>query len=231
VTIPAKSGQLERQRRGISVMVLARYGMILASHRGPRSENERDELGFACVIKAMALDFVSPSSNLVVAEPITTRGNTLPFEELFDRHYSDVFRYALVLTNSRDDADDVAAETFARAWNAYRRHREPEGPPLPWLFTIARNITTDWWRRLSRRGAQVLPHAERDSRDAVEALLWLESLMRALPARQREVIALRYHRDLSDREIGRIMGLSESGVRSLAARAIQTLRQHPEVWR
>jgi RNA polymerase sigma-70 factor (ECF subfamily) len=188
-------------------------------------------LGFACVNEVMALDFASPSSNLVVPEPIATRGGTLPFEDLFDRDYLDVFRYALVLTINREDAEDVAAETFARAWSAFRRHREPEGQPLPWLFTIARNIATDWWRRLSRRAAHVLPHSDGDSRDAVESLLWLESLVRALPPRQREVIALRYHRDLSDREIGRVMGLSESGVRSLVARAIQTLRQHPEVWR
>jgi RNA polymerase sigma-70 factor (ECF subfamily) len=190
-----------------------------------------DELGFPCVNEVMALDLSSPSSNLVVAEPIVTRGPTVPLEDLFARHYLDVFRYALVLTNSREDAEDVAAETFARAWSAFQQQREPEGPPLPWLFTIARNIATDWWRRLSRRATHVLPHSDGDSPDAVESLLWLESLVRALPPRQREVIALRYHRDLSDREIGRVMGLSESGVRSLVARAIQTLRQHPEVWR
>jgi RNA polymerase sigma-70 factor (ECF subfamily) len=188
-------------------------------------------LGLACVNKVMALDFESRLSNLVVAEPIAARGNAVPFEELFERHYPDVFRYALVLTNSREDAEDVAAETFARAWKAFGEQREPHGPPLPWLLTIARNIATDWWRRLSRRATQLLPRHDADSRDRVESLLWLESLVRALPPRQREVIALRYHRDLSDREIGRVMGLTESGVRSLVARAIQTLRQHPEVWR
>jgi RNA polymerase sigma factor (sigma-70 family) len=187
-------------------------------------------LGFACVTRVMALDFASPSLNLVVAEPMATRGSAVPFEELYERHYPDVFRYALVLTNSREDAEDVAAETFARAWRAFSQQREPQGPPLPWLFTIARNIATDWWRRLSRRATHLLPRQDGYSRDGVESFLWLESLVRALPPRQREVIALRYHRDLSDREIGRVMGLSESGVRSLAARAIQTLRQHPEVW-
>jgi RNA polymerase sigma-70 factor (ECF subfamily) len=187
-------------------------------------------LGFAGVNEVMALDFASPASNLAVAEPIAARGSVVPFEELFERHYPDVFRYALVLTNSRDDAEDVAAETFAHAWRAFSQHREPQGPPLPWLFTIARNIATDWWRRLSRRATHLHPRQDGDSRDGVESLLWLESLVRALPPRQREVIALRYHRDLSDREIGRVMGLTESGVRSLVARAIQTLRQHPEIW-
>lgn len=155
----------------------------------------------------------------------------MTFEELFERHYPDVLRYALVLTKSRGDAEDVAAETFARAWRAFRQQREPHGPPLPWLFTIARNIATDWWRRVSRRATHLLPHQDEVEHDGLESLLWLESLARALPPRQREVIALRYHRDLSDRDIGRVMGLSESGVRSLVARAIHTLRQHPEIWR
>lgn len=197
---------------------------------GPRAE-KRDELDFACVSGVMALAFASPLPNRAVTEPMTTPGNAVLFEELFERHYTDVFRYALVLTNSREDAEDVAAETFARAWRAFSQDREPQGPPLPWLFTIARNIATDWWRRLNRRATHVLARRDGVSRDGVESLLWLESLVRALPPRQREVIALRYHRDLSDREIGRLMGLSESGVRSLVARAIQTLRHHPEVWR
>ena len=188
-------------------------------------------MGFACVNEMMALDLASPSSNLVITEPMAAQGNAVPFEELFERHYPDVLRYALVLTNSREDAEDVAAETFARAWRAFSQHREPQGPPLAWLFTIARNIATDWWRRLSRKATHLLAHHDGDSREEVESLLWLEALVRALPPRQREVIALRYHRDLSDREIGRVMGLSESGVRSLVARAIHTLRQHPEVWR
>jgi RNA polymerase sigma factor (sigma-70 family) len=206
-------------------------GSLQSSGRKERDPKERDAFGFAGVIDVMALDFASPARNLVVAEPTATRGTAVPFEELFERHYPDVFRYALVLTNSREDAEDVAAETFARAWRAFSQHREPQGLPLPWLFTIARNIATDWWRRLSRRATHRLPRHDEHSHDGVESLLWLESLVRALPPRQREVIALRYHRDLSDREIGRVMGLSESGVRSLVARAIETLRQHPEVWR
>jgi RNA polymerase sigma factor (sigma-70 family) len=61
--------------------------------------------------------------------------------------------------------------------------------------------------------------------------MWLDRLAAALPERQREVVFLRYRRDMSDAEIGEVMGLSESGVRSLAARAIAALRNHPEIGR
>jgi RNA polymerase sigma factor (sigma-70 family) len=72
-----------------------------------------------------------------------------------------------------------------------------------------------------------LPDAQADP----ETWLWLDAFARVLPERQREVILLRYHRDLSDADIGALMRLSPSGVRSLVARAIATLRSHPEVWR
>lgn len=63
-----------------------------------------------------------------------------------------------------------------------------------------------------------------------EALAWLDTLAHVLPSRQREALVLRYQGDLTDAEIGLVMGLSESGVRSLVARGIATLRNHPEVW-
>lgn len=179
----------------------------------------------------MARDLALALTNLVAVEPTVGQGDAVLFEELYERHYADVFRYALVLTRSGDEAEDVVAETFARAWRAWNQRREPDGPPLPWLLVIARNIATDWWRRISRATARLLPGETTNDQADFESLLWLDSLVRALPARQREVIVLRYHRDLTDREIGRVMGLSESGVRSLVARAMATLRKHPEIWR
>jgi len=52
-----------------------------------------------------------------------------------------------------------------------------------------------------------------------------------LTPRQREVLLLRYQYDLADDQIGRILGLSEPGVRSLASRAVAALRHHPELIR
>jgi RNA polymerase sigma factor (sigma-70 family) len=152
------------------------------------------------------------------------------FEDVYERHLSDVFRYALIVTGDRDDADDVTAETFARALRAWRSGREPNGPVLPWLFVLARNIATDRWRK-ARRALGGRPASTSPSDVArVEAEMWLQSVVRILPARQRAVIGLRYHHELTDADIAAVMGLSESGVRSLVARAIATLRRHPEVW-
>ncbi|HTE84130.1 MAG TPA: RNA polymerase sigma factor [Dehalococcoidia bacterium] len=157
-------------------------------------------------------------------------GSAPAFTAIFERHYGDILRYALVITNDPAYAEDIAADTFARAWQAWRAGREPDGPPLPWLLTIARNLATDRWRRARRTATRRLGSGEFDPIREIESIDWLRSLSRVLSVRQREVVVLRYYRDLNDAAIGRVMGLSESGVRSLVARALVALKAHPEIW-
>ena len=160
------------------------------------------------------------------------------FEGVYRDHYRDVYRYVLLSLRRRDDADDVVADTFDRAFAAWRSGHGPAGRALPWLLVIARRIVVDRWRRerlirllpfTTGRSAKDLPDAADEGRRA-EFWMWLGQLSKALPDRQREVVFLRYQRDLSDEEIGEILGLSASGVRTLASRAIAALRQHPDLW-
>lgn len=154
------------------------------------------------------------------------------FVGLYRDHYRTVFLYLLALTRNHQDAEDVAAETFERALRAWSRTGAPTAGAAPWLLVTARRIAIDRWRRARRALGARARHEERANDALVEAdsWLWLDEVLRVLPSRQREVLALRYQQDLSDADIGLVMGLSESGVRSLAARAIATLRKHPEVW-
>jgi len=160
------------------------------------------------------------------------------FEAVYRDHYRDVYRYVLLSLRRPDDADDVVADTFDRAFTAWRSGHGPAGRALPWLLVIARRIIVDRWRR--ERLIRWLPfttdrstHDPADANDMgarAEFWVWLDQLAKALPPRQREVVFLRYQRDLSDEEIGEILGLSASGVRTLASRAIAALRTHPELW-
>ncbi len=159
----------------------------------------------------------------------------LSFEAVFEAHYRDVARYVLLTTRGREDTEEIVAETFARGFSAWRSGRGPAGRALPWLLVIARHLVTDRWRR--RRLVAWLPiQGNRDFRandtdaEAREFWLWLDALSRALPPRQREVLFLRYQRDLTDDEVGEILKISASGVRTLASRAISALRKHPELW-
>jgi RNA polymerase sigma factor (sigma-70 family) len=160
------------------------------------------------------------------------------FESLYRARYRDVFRYSLLMLRSSEDAEDVAAEAFHRAYAAWQSGHGPTGQPLPWLLLIARRLVIDKTRR--RRLISWLPlgglnpaHEPMDPADTgrTEFWLWFERFARELPDRQREVMILRYQRDLDDESIGAILGLSASGVRSLVSRACATLRRNPEIWR
>jgi RNA polymerase sigma factor (sigma-70 family) len=170
----------------------------------------------------------------------TREASAESFETLYREHYRDVYRYVLLSLRRPDDVDDIVADTFDRAFAAWRSGHGPAGRALPWLIVIARRILVDRWRRnrllrwLPLPGGSGQPEprdsAEGADRDRTEFWLWLDRLADALPDRQREVVFLRYQRDLSDEDIGEILGLSSSGVRTLASRALAALRQHPEIW-
>ena len=160
------------------------------------------------------------------------------FEALYRQRYRDVYRYALLMLRSAEDAEDVAGEAFQRAYAAWRSGHGPAGQALPWLLLITRRLVIDRARR--RRLLSWLPlaglhpaHEPAAAADTgrTEFWLWFERFARDLPARQREALILRYQRDLDDESIGEILGLSASGVRSLVARACETLRRNPEIWR
>ena len=167
-------------------------------------------------------------------EPAATRAGS--FEVLYRDHYRDVYRYVLLSLRRPDDADDVVADTFDRAFAAWRSGQGPAGRALPWLIVIARRIIVDRWRR--ERLIRWLPFTGRpgidppdgdDSATRAEFWLWLDELAKALTPRQRDVVFLRYQRDLTDEEIGEILGISASGVRTVVSRALAALRSHPEL--
>ena len=152
--------------------------------------------------------------------PVLASVEEAEFAALYERHYRDVYRYVLSLVRSHDEAEDVAAEAFERAYRTWTSASFPAGRPLPWLLRTSRRISTDRWRRL-RRLARVVRdpgsrHDDGASHGRTEFWLWFDALSEALPDRQREVLVLRYQRDLSDADIAVVMNLSESGVRSLA---------------
>jgi RNA polymerase sigma-70 factor (ECF subfamily) len=177
-------------------------------------------------------------------------GEPATFESVYTAHHRDVFRHVILVTRGRDDVEEIVAETFARAFAAWRDGQGPAGGALPWLLVIARRIATDRWRRRrliawlplpdGARGTQATcretsaagsePGGVDPAAGVAEFWLWLDALSEVLSARQRDVIFLRYQRDMTDEDIGEVLGLSASGVRTLASRALARLRQHPELW-
>jgi RNA polymerase sigma factor (sigma-70 family) len=160
------------------------------------------------------------------------------FERLYRQRYRDVYRYVLLMLHSAEDAEDVTGEAFQRAFAAWNAGHGPTGGALPWLLLIARRLVIDRVRRrkllswLPLAGMHPSHEPSIDSYTSrTEFWMWFDRFARELPARQREVLILRYQRDLDDSQIGEILGISASAVRSLVARACTALRRNPEIWR
>lgn len=171
----------------------------------------------------------------LVREQWVADADRAEFEAAYVATWQRVYRYAWVLTRHREDAEDVASETYQRAYAAWSAGRRPKAEVLPWLLLIARRVVIDRRRRsrllgwLPLTAVSDVDRADEQSLDRAEIWLWFADLCRVLPDRQREAFLLRYQFDLSDEAIGKILGVSPGGVRSLLSRALAAVRRQPEM--
>jgi RNA polymerase sigma-70 factor (ECF subfamily) len=128
------------------------------------------------------------------------------------------------------DAEDLTARTFEKAWRERHRYRRDVAAFSTWLFTIARNVAVDHYRRSHRLvplsaaadvAAAGSPEDDAAHRSDTDRL---SRLLATLPERDRELLALKYGAGMNNRAIARATGLTESNVGTLLHRAVQTLR-------
>lgn len=150
----------------------------------------------------------------------------LTFEQLYRDHYPDVYRFASWLTRDRDEAEDVASETFVRAWA--RRDRLRTETLSAYLFAIARNIVLSGRRRQRTRHelnpalADGAPNPHRQAASRIE----LERVWQAmvdLPEPDRTALVLRTEHSLPYAEIARVLEISEGAARVRVHRARRRL--------
>jgi len=147
---------------------------------------------------------------------------------LYHRHYAALVREAALLVGDAATAEDVVQDCFIALHRAWRRVRDPGSA----LFYLRRSVINASRSVLRRRAvadrhpplpAPPLPSAE-DSALAVARLSAVRAALRALPARQREVLVLRYYADLPETQIAAVLGISRGSVKVHAARAKDALR-------
>ena len=158
------------------------------------------------------------------------RADNAVFAELYVRHREAVFRYLRARTASDDEAVELAAVTFERAFAALPRYRARGGGFLAWLFRIARNATVDERRRPRPAPMPIdIVSSTGESPEAralaVEQRERLQYVVARLPGPQRDAVALRYGAGLTARETGLVIGKSEAATQKLISRALARLRE------
>ena len=138
------------------------------------------------------------------------------------------FRYRL---GNTADAEDLTARTFEKAWRARHRYRRDVAAFSTWLLAIARHVAVDYLR--ARRPSVPLEAASSvaSTADSPEQAAMLDSdaqrlatLLATLPERDRELLALKYGAEMTNRAIARLTGLSESNIGTIVHRAVDALR-------
>ena len=173
----------------------------------------------------MAFEQVLPRrlARWVAAEP--------DWEQVYAEQLPRVFNFFRYRLGDTADAEDLTARTFEKAWRARHRYRRDLGGFATWLLTIARNVAIDYLRARRRYepldAAAAVPSVddtpERQAVQQSEAQR-LATLLATLPPRERELVAMKYGADMTNRAIARATGLSESNVGTILHRAVESLR-------
>ena len=155
-----------------------------------------------------------------------------PFEDLYRDYLGRIYAYVRAQVGTSADAEDITAQVFMNAYQAYGRFEPRNLTPAAWLFRIARNATLDYFRSRGRRDRlqrtmEHQPLVEEDPAQQAEERVQYRALLAQvgqLPDRQRDAISLR-HSGLSFDEVGRLLGCSEDAAKMLYHRALKALRE------
>lgn len=166
-----------------------------------------------------------------------SNGDRDAFGQLYERYVERIFNYVYYRTGNLHDAEDLTARVFQRAMNHIRNYTDRGVPFSAWLYRIAHNLVANWHRDRSRKqeipldDLPVIPtkgdHPERNlvRSQEQEALL---RMIRRLPAERQNLLILKFVENMSNAEIGQIMGRSEGAVKSLYHRTLLSLRDQLE---
>jgi RNA polymerase sigma-70 factor (sigma-E family) len=146
------------------------------------------------------------------------------FADFYRASRDPCLRAVTAVVGDRELAEEQVAEAFTRAWMSWgkvRRHTAPQA----WVVRTALNFGVSWWRRRRRE----VPLADHDAaapaatNGGVDPALI--TALRRLPARQREVLALRVFLDLDTETTAKVIGIASGTVTAHLARAVAALRR------
>jgi RNA polymerase sigma factor (sigma-70 family) len=153
---------------------------------------------------------------------------TSSFEALYRSCGADLYAYVASLLRDRTAAEDVTALAFERALRRRRSFDSRRGSERAWLFGIARNAALDELRRRSRTAALLAEPADESAApgdDNADRRATVRVALATLDARERELIALKFHAGLTNAEIAAVIGVGESAAGTRLHRAVTKLRE------
>lgn len=153
------------------------------------------------------------------------------FAALYQRYYARVYRYLRIRLQSEEDASDLTQQVFLKAFYALPRFRPQRAPFAAWLFTIARHVLADRYRRgaptlsLEAAGELAVEQEMDTALERRESLEQLRALLSRLNPDARDLLALRFAAGLTTPEIAAALGKRPAAVRKALSRLLQSLKE------
>lgn len=156
------------------------------------------------------------------------------FAEIYEAQFKRVYNYISYRINNHMDAEDLVSQVFSKVIEKYDSFDPKRAALSTWIISIARNTITDYFRARQKNNPieldsmELLPSGEvpDDILIKSEQNTALIKALNTLPARERNLIALKYGAELSNKEIARVMQLSETNVGIIIFRSLQKLRAY-----
>ncbi|BFH61023.1 MULTISPECIES: sigma-70 family RNA polymerase sigma factor [Paenibacillus] len=159
------------------------------------------------------------------------------FAEIYDAYYSRVYKYICYRINNHYDAEEICSHVFEAVISKYNSYSPQKSNFEVWLFAIARNAVTDYFRSQKKRITfsldsildMILP------RPSPEEIVILEDsneiLYKALAKlsdKERNIIGMKYAAGLKNAEIADLLGVSSSNIGVVLYRCLKKLQQELE---
>lgn len=168
-----------------------------------------------------------PYADKILIDAAKTDKNN--FNKLYEKYYQKVYNYFWFRNgHNREAAEDLMQETFIRAFNDLDNYEWRQCTYLTYLLTIAHNLLANYFRDNSRKKnvelTENIPEYIREKLDNVLDAEMLWKKIYDLSPTERDVILLKYRRQLSIKEIAMVIGKSENAVKLILSRSRQKIR-------
>lgn len=155
----------------------------------------------------------------------------IDWDAVYDEQTPRIYNFFRYRTGDAELAKDLTANTMMKAWRYRESYKDDLGAFSSWLFQIARNLAID---HLKRRKFDPLPlydvsqqasdvSVEREVQKSLDAHK-LYCIIKTLPAREQEIVALKFGADMTNREIASVMDITASNVGTILSRTLQVIR-------
>lgn len=155
------------------------------------------------------------------------------FAHLYDEYLDKVFRYVQYRVNNMQLAEDLTSAVFEKALDNFGKFSNDKASFSTWIFSIARNLVIDHYRVSSKRKTIPLEEITDQPSDALSPQEQLERkdererlkfCLNRLTDEEQELVRLKFGAELNNRQIGRMLNLTESNVGTKLYRAIRKMR-------